>query len=118
VSCVGSSRNHEWMTWATSHCRRETGVGSDGPRSSMWVKSWSESSALIASAAPQNLTIRCAAANLRFGRVEDGRGSLGPLANAPFPISAHRTVDPDFRSTALRLASPQGPQRGRPGQAF
>jgi hypothetical protein len=53
VSCVGSSRNHEWMTWATSHCRRETGVGSDGPRSSMWVKSWSESSALIASAAPQ-----------------------------------------------------------------
>src|SRR5262245_53646162 len=27
------------------------------------------------------------------GRVEDGRGSLGPLASAPFPIPAHRTGD-------------------------
>jgi hypothetical protein len=27
----------------------------------------------------------------RLGRVEDGRGSLGPMANAPFPIPAHRT---------------------------
>jgi hypothetical protein len=44
--------------------------------------------------------------------------SLGPMAKAPFPISAHRTVGPDFRNTALRLASPQGPQRGRSGQAF
>src|SRR5262249_26020043 len=25
-----------------------------------------------------------------LGRVEDGRGSLGPMANAPFPIPAHR----------------------------
>jgi len=25
------------------------------------------------------------------GRVENGRGSLGPMANAPFPIPAHRT---------------------------
>jgi hypothetical protein len=52
------------------------------------------------------------------GRVEDGRGSLGPKASAPFPISAHRTGGPDFRSPALRLASPQGPQRGGSGQAF
>jgi hypothetical protein len=26
----------------------------------------------------------------REGRVEDGRGSLGPMANAPFPIPAHQ----------------------------
>ena len=28
---------------------------------------------------------------LSVGRVEDRRGSLGPMANAPFPIPAHRT---------------------------
>ena len=53
-----------------------------------------------------------------LGRVEDGRGSLGPLASAPFPIPAHRTGRADLRHPALRLASPQGPQRGRSGQAF
>src|SRR5262245_49629779 len=52
------------------------------------------------------------------GRVEDGRGSLGPLASAPFPIPAHRTGDPDFRSPALRLASPRGTRRGNEWQAF
>ena len=41
----------------------------------------------------------------RFGRVEDGRGSWGPMAITPFPISAHLTGGPDFRSPALRLAS-------------
>jgi hypothetical protein len=40
------------------------------------------------------------------GRVEDGRGSLGPMANAPFPIPAHRTGRADFRHPALRLVSP------------
>src|SRR3954466_4220757 len=45
------------------------------------------------------------------GRVEDGRGSLGPMANAPFPIPAHRTGRADFRHPALRLASPQGTRR-------
>jgi hypothetical protein len=34
------------------------------------------------------------------GRVEDGRGSLGPMANAPFPIPAHRTGRADFRHPA------------------
>ena len=43
----------------------------------------------------------------RGGRVEDGRGSWGPMAITPFPISAHRTGGPDFRSPALRLASLQ-----------
>src|SRR5690242_1489345 len=56
--------------------------------------------------------------HLRYGRVEDGRGSLGPMANAPFPISAHRTGRAELPHPALRLASPQGPQRGRSGQAF
>src|SRR5262245_63281180 len=51
------------------------------------------------------------------GRVEDGRGSLGPVASAPFPIPAHRTGDPDFRSPALRLASPRGTRRSE-WQAF
>jgi uncharacterized membrane protein YphA (DoxX/SURF4 family) len=39
------------------------------------------------------------------GRVEDGRGSLGPMASAPFPIPAHRTGRADLRHPALRLAS-------------
>ena len=34
----------------------------------------------------------------RRGRVEDGRRSLGPMANAPFPIPAHQTGRADFRS--------------------
>jgi len=46
-----------------------------------------------------------------LGRVEDRRGSLGPVANAPFPIPAHRTGRADFRHPALRLASPQGTRR-------
>src|SRR6516162_1689886 len=53
-----------------------------------------------------------------IGRVEDGRGSWGPMAITPFPISAHRTGGPDFRSPALRLASPQGTRRGSEWQAF
>ena len=44
------------------------------------------------------------------GRVEDGRGSLGPKANAPFPIPAHQTERADFRHSAFRLASPQDPR--------
>jgi hypothetical protein len=44
------------------------------------------------------------------GRVEDGRGSLGPMASAPFPIPAHQTERADFRHSAFRLASPQGPR--------
>src|SRR5713226_7562622 len=52
------------------------------------------------------------------GRVEDGRGSWGPMAITPFPISAHRTGGPDFRSPALRLASQQGKGRGSEWQAF
>jgi hypothetical protein len=41
-------------------------------------------------------------------RVEDGRGSLRPMANTPFP-SPLRTCGPDFRSPTRRLASLQGP---------
>jgi hypothetical protein len=41
-------------------------------------------------------------------RVEDERGGLGPAANAPFPIPAHRTGRADLRHPALRLASSQG----------
>src|SRR5262249_21789848 len=46
-----------------------------------------------------------------LGRVEDGRGSLGPTAIAPFPIPAHQTGRADFRHPAFRLASPQGTRR-------
>jgi hypothetical protein len=56
--------------------------------------------------------------NVRSGRVEDGRGSLGPMANAPFPIPAHQTGRADFRHPAFRLASPRGTRRGRSGQAL
>jgi hypothetical protein len=52
-------------------------------------------------------------ARVRFGRVEDGRGSLGPMANAPFPIPARQTGRADFRHPAFRLASPQA-HDGRP----
>ena len=52
------------------------------------------------------------------GRVEDGRGSLGPLAIAPFPIPAHQTGRADFRHPAFRLASPRGTRRGSSGQAL
>jgi len=55
---------------------------------------------------------------ISLGRVEDGRGGWGPMAITPFPISAHRTGGPDFRSPALRLASPQGTRRGSEWQAF
>src|SRR5216683_171 len=57
-----------------------------------------------------------AQSNVSFGRVEDGRGSLGPMANAPFPIPAHQTGRADFRHPAFRLASPQGTRRDRSGQ--
>ena len=50
-------------------------------------------------------------ANFGFGGVEDGRGSLGPMANAPFPIPAHQTGRAYFRHPAFRLASPQGTRR-------
>jgi hypothetical protein len=43
------------------------------------------------SSAPRSGPSFCAAANSSFGRVEDGRGSLGPMAITPFPIPAHRT---------------------------
>ena len=50
-------------------------------------------------------TSGCAA----VGRVEDGRGSLGPMANAPFPIPAHRTGRADFRHPAcMGLSSSRG----------
>ena len=57
-------------------------------------------------------------ADFRNGRVEDGRGSLGPMANAPFPIPAHQTGRADFRHPAFRLASPQGIRWDRSGQAL
>jgi len=41
------------------------------------------------------------------GRVEDGRGSLGPKANTPFPISAHRAGRAELPHPALRLGSLQ-----------
>src|SRR5450432_1535913 len=49
--------------------------------------------------------------DVRVGRVEDGRGSLGPMANAPFPIPAHQTGRADFRHPAFRPASPCGPRQ-------
>ena len=54
--------------------------------------------------------ISCGAELFGLGRVEDGRGSLGPMASAPFPIPAHQTERADFRHSAFRLASPQGPR--------
>ena len=53
-----------------------------------------------------------------FGKVEDGRGSSGPLAIAPFPIPVHQTGRADFRHPAFRLASPRGTRRGSSVQAL
>jgi hypothetical protein len=64
-----------------------------------------------ASVVPQDTGRSCCAAEMFcLGRVEDGRGSLGPMASAPFPIPAHQTERADFRHSAFRLASPQGPR--------
>src|ERR1700720_2732486 len=52
------------------------------------------------------------------GRVEDGRGRLGPMAIAPFPIPAHRTGLAELPHPALRLASLRGTRRGIQRQAF
>src|SRR5438046_2140352 len=57
-------------------------------------------------------------AHVRNGRVEDGRGSLGPLAITPFPIPAHQTGCAGFRHPAFRLASPRDTRQGRSGQAL
>jgi hypothetical protein len=46
------------------------------------------------------------ARHFAFGRVEDGRGSLGHSSNAPFPVPAHRTGRARLRHPALRLVSP------------
>jgi hypothetical protein len=59
----------------------------------------------INGAPPRPLDLRalpdpCTAAKQHCGRVEDGRGSLGPMANAPFPIPAHRHGHADFRHPA------------------
>ena len=67
---------------------------------------------------PSTIEIAERVVDVRKGRVEDGRGSLGPMANAPFPIPAHQTGRADFRHPAFRLASPQGIRRDRSGQAL
>src|SRR5262245_43799267 len=50
----------------------------------------------------------------RYGRVEDERGSLGPMASAPFLIPAHRTGRADL-SAALQSEriGERGWRRGR-----
>src|SRR5207247_1451043 len=67
---------------------------------------------------PELRTIRRLAMHGERGRVEDGRGSLGPMASAPFPIPAHRTGRTDFRYPALRLVSSQGTRWDTSRQAF
>ena len=46
------------------------------------------------------------------GECDRKRGSLGPLAIAPFPIPAHQTGRADFQHPVFRLASPRGTRRG------
>ena len=80
---------------ASRHC--QTSVESGGPSGS------GSGAAVRASRADRPVrsplpTSCCAAVNSRLGRVEDGRGSLGPIANAPFP-SAHR-----MRISRIRLS--------------
>ena len=45
-------------------------------------------------------------------RVEDGRGGLGHVGIAPFPVPAHQTGRADLPHPAFRLASPQGTRHG------
>src|SRR3954465_15872022 len=47
-----------------------------------------------------------------FGRVEDGRGSLGHLGIAPFPVPAHQTGRAGLPHPAFRLVSPRGTRQG------
>jgi hypothetical protein len=53
---------------------------------------------------------------VRLGRVEDGRGSLGLLANTPFPITAHRTARAELPHPGLRLASLQAHDEAHQGR--
>src|SRR5664279_1286677 len=50
---------------------------------------------------PKSVESRCDAVALGVacGRVEDGRGSLGPMANAPFPIPARRAARVSLAAT-------------------
>ena len=43
-----------------------------------------------------------------LGRVQDGRGGLGHVGMAPFPVPAHQTGRADFPHPAFRLGSPRG----------
>ena len=45
-------------------------------------------------------------------RVEDGRGGLGHVGIAPFPVPAHQTGRAGFPHPAFRLASPQSTRHG------
>jgi SRSO17 transposase len=46
------------------------------------------------------------------GRVEDGRGGLGQVGIAPFPVPAHQTGRAGFPHPAFRLASSRGTRSG------
>ena len=45
-----------------------------------------------------------------IGRAEDRRGDFGAYGQRSFPIPAHQTERADFRHSAFRLASTQGPR--------
>src|SRR5881398_2969698 len=47
-----------------------------------------------------------------LGRVEDGRGGLGRVGIAPFPVPARQTGRAGFPHPAFRLASPRGTRQG------
>src|SRR3954468_5702975 len=48
----------------------------------------------------------------QIGRVEDGRGGLGQVGIAPFPVPAHQTGRADLPHPAFRLASSRGRRSG------
>ena len=52
------------------------------------------------------------ATSLTLGRVEDGRGGLGQVGIAPFPVPAHQTGRAGFPHPAFRLASSRGTRSG------
>jgi len=52
------------------------------------------------------------ARHLGARRVEDGRGGLGQVGIAPFPVPAHQTGRAGFPHPAFRLASSRGTRSG------
>jgi hypothetical protein len=66
-----------------------------------WVKPRRTQCEQMSSGLPLKADVAQCSQHFTFGRVEDGRGSWGPVAIAPFPIPL---IEPDVRHYRIRLS--------------